>query len=384
MEFDFDPTERDVIERARHFAEAHVAPHAAAWEHERRVPVETLRAACAAGLAEIELAKNWGGPGLRFSCKLRAYEEIARHDYAFAFSLMNHHNALVRLARDGQASLVERLLPLMRRGEIFGCAGLSEPGAGSDFAAITTSARKVDGGWILDGAKAWITNAAVAGVSACFAQTDPGARGRGIACFLVEADRPGFLREPAFALHGGHAIGAGGYRLQSYFAPDEAVLQPPGAAFKAALAGINGARAYVAAMCCGMLEESLRVALRYATNRQIFGSSVYEHQGVRWKLVDAATELEAMRLLTYRSARLIDTGGDAIMAAAYAKKFATERCLPQIANCIQAMGANGLRAEYPLARHLACARIAAYTDGSIEIMNERIGESLVRSYLPRN
>src|SRR4029079_6759736 len=186
MEFDFDPTERDVIERARHFAEAHVAPHAAAWEHERRVPVETLRAACAAGLAEIELAKNWGGPGLRFSCKLRAYEEIARHDYAFAFSLMNHHNALVRLARDGQASLVERLLPLMRRGEIFGCAGLSEPGAGSDFAAITTSARKVDGGWILDGAKAWITNAAVAGVSACFAPTHPRARGRGIGILLVE------------------------------------------------------------------------------------------------------------------------------------------------------------------------------------------------------
>lgn len=370
------PEERAVVVRARAFGEQHVAPHAARWEWERRYPLETIRAACAAGLHTIELAREHGGQGLSFSCKLRAFEEIARHDFAFAFALINHHNAVARLARDGHPTLVARLLPHMVAGEVLGCAGLSEPGVGSDFGALQTEAVKVAEGWRLNGAKAWITNAAVAGLSVVYAQTDKAQGYRGIACFAVEADRPGFHRDPPFELHGGHAIGVGGFRLVDYIAPDEAVLHPPGQAFKAALAGINGARTYVAAMCCGILQASLEMAVRYTRHRRTFGQPVLDHQGVRWKLVDAATDLEAARLLVYRAARLIDESGDAVLPAAYAKKFATEMALRRIADCIQAMGANGLSAAYPLARHLACAKIAAYTDGSIEMMNERIGAGL--------
>jgi alkylation response protein AidB-like acyl-CoA dehydrogenase len=368
--------ERAVVARARAFAEEHVAPNAARWEWDRRYPLETIRLACAAGLHTIELAKAHGGQGLSFSCKLRAFEEIAKADFAFAFALINHHNATMRFARDGQPALVKRLLPRMLTGEVIGCAGLSEPGIGSDFGGLEMAAVKVDGGWKLNGAKAWITNAAVCGFSFVYAQTDKAQGYRGIACFAVEADRPGFRRDRAFELHGGHAIGVGGFHLVDYVAPDEAVLQLPGQAFKAALAGINGARAYVAAMCCGMLEASLQTAVRYTRERRTFGQPVIEHQGVRWKLADAATDLEAARLLTYRAARLIDEGDDAVLPAAHAKKFATEMALRRIADCIQAMGANGLRAEYPLARHLAGAKIAAYTDGSIEMMNERIGAGL--------
>jgi alkylation response protein AidB-like acyl-CoA dehydrogenase len=368
--------ERAMIARARAFAEEHVAPNAARWEWERRYPVETIKAACAAGLNLIELPKAKGGHGFSYSCKLRVFEEIAQHDFAFAFALINHHNALMRFARDAQPSLQARLLSRMIAGEVIGCAGLSEPGVGSDFGGLEMKAEKAAGGWKLNGAKAWITNAAVAGFSFVYAQTDKSLGYRGIACFAVEADRPGFHREKPFELHGGHAIGVGGFRLVDYIAPDEAVLQLPGEAFKAALAGINGARAYVAAMCCGMLQASLETAVRYTQQRKTFGQPVIEHQGVRWKLVDAATDLEAARLLAYRAARLIDEGGDAVLAAAHAKKFATEMALRRIGDCIQAMGANGLRAEYPLARHLAGAKIAAYTDGSIEMMNERIGAGL--------
>jgi len=368
--------ERAIVARARAFAEEHVAPNAARWEWERRFPLEVLQAACAASLNRIELATAHGGLGLSFSCKLRAFEEIAAHDFAFAFSAINHHNSVARLARDGQASLVARLLPKMLTGEVIGCAGLSEPGAGSDFGAIAMRAEKVEGGWRLNGAKAWITNAAVAGLSIAYAQTDPALGYRGIACFAIEADRPGFLRDKPFELHGGHAIGVGGFHLADYVAPDDALLHPPGKAFKSALAGINGARTYVAGMCCSMLQAALETAVRYTQQRHTFGQPVIDHQGVRWKLVDAATDLEAARLLTYRAARLIDEGGDAVLPAAHAKKFATEMALRRIADCIQAMGANGLRADYPLARHLAGAKIAAYTDGSIEMMNERIGQAL--------
>lgn len=372
--------ERGVVAKAKAFAETHVAPNAARWEWDRHYPLETIRLACAEGLNTIELARQHGAQGLSFSCKLRAFEEIARADFAFAFALINHHNACARFARDGQPAHVARLLPRMINGEVIGCAGLSEPGVGSDFGGLEMMAVKVEGGWKLNGAKAWITNAAVAGLSIVYAQTDKGKGYRGIACFAIEAERPGFRREKPFELHGGHAIGVGGFELVDYIAPDEALLKPPGEGFKAALAGINGARAYVAAMCCGMLQASLETAVRYTQQRQTFGKPVIEHQGVRWKLVDAATDLEAARLLSYRAARLIDEGADAVMPAAYAKKFATDIAVRRIADCIQAMGANGLRADYPLARHLAGAKIAAYTDGSIEMMNERIGAGLPKVF----
>ncbi len=370
------PEELAVVEKAKAFAAEHVAPHAARWEWERHYPYETIKLACAADLNRIELAKAHGGQGLSFSCKLRAFEEIAKADFAFSFALINHHNACARFARDGKPAHVARLLPRMLTGEVIGCAGLSEPGVGSDFGGLEMTAERVEGGWKLNGAKAWITNAAVAGLSVAYAQTDRSQGYRGIACFAIEAERPGFHREKPFELHGGHAIGVGGFRLVDYIAPDEALLHPPGAAFKAALAGINGARTYVAAMCCGMLEASLETAVRYTQQRKTFGQPVIDHQGVRWKLVDAATDLEAARLLTYRAARLIDEGKDAVLPSAYAKKFSTDMAVRRIADCIQAMGANGLRAEYPLARHLAGAKIAAYTDGSIEMMNERIGVAL--------
>jgi len=374
------PEELAVVAKAKAFAADHVAPNASRWEWERRYPLETIRAACAVGLNTIELARKHGGQGLSFSCKLRAFEEIAKADFAFAFALINHHNACARFARDGKPGPVARLLPRMLTGDLIGCAGLSEPGVGSDFSGLEMKAEQVDGGWKLNGAKAWITNAAVAGLSVAYAQTDRSHGYRGIACFAIEAERPGFHREPPFELHGGHAIGVGGFRLVDYIAPDEAVLHPPGAAFKAALAGINGARAYVAAMCCGMLQASLEAAVRYTQQRKTFGQAVIDHQGVRWKLVDAAADLEAARLLTYRAARLIDEGKDAVLPAAYAKKFATDMAVQRIADCIQAMGANGLRADYPLARHLAGAKIAAYTDGSIEMMNERIGAALPQAF----
>src|SRR5689334_15840322 len=223
--------ERAVVARAKSFAEEHVAPNAARWEWERRYPLDTIKAACAANLHTIELAKKHGGQGLSFSCKLRAFEEISKHDFAFAFALINHHNACARFARDGSPGHVARLLPRMIAGDLIGCAGLSEPGVGSDFGGIEMMAVRAQGGWTLNGAKAWITNAAVAGLSVAYAQTDPSQGYRGIACFAIEAERAGFHRDKPFELHGGHAIGVGGFRLADYFAPDEAVLHPPGQAF---------------------------------------------------------------------------------------------------------------------------------------------------------
>lgn len=369
---------RELIASTREFGAQFVGPFAKEWEYARRSPVEALRQACALSLAAVELPRTHGGLGLPFSAKMRMAEELSKHDLAFTFALMQHHNALVRIAEAAPEHVVQELLPRMLKGELIGCTAMTEPDAGSDFGAIATIAAKVPGGWRLNGSKGWISNAAVADVFLTFAQTDAAAGNRGIACFIVQADAEGFTRQPAYELHGAHAIGVGGYTLTDCFIPDAMVLFPPGEGFKAAMKGVNRARVHVTAMNAGLLEACLSTALRYASERRAFKSRLLDFQGLRWSLVDVATDLEAMRLLAYRGARLIDREQDAQDAAAKAKKFGNDRTLPAVAACIQAMGANGLRAEYPLARHLSGAKLLAYTDGSTEMMNERIGHLLMK------
>jgi alkylation response protein AidB-like acyl-CoA dehydrogenase len=373
--------ERALLDRARRFRRDYVAPRAAVWERERALPQEAIREAARHGLTAIEVPEAQGGQGAGFMAKTLIAEELARSCMGFAFSLINTQNTAARIARQGTLAQIARHLAPLIAGERRGGTSLTEPGAGSDFPAITTTARKTETGWVLEGEKAWLTNGASAETILVYAKTDAAAGTAGIAAFLIDATMPGFERLPAYDLMGGHAIGAGGFRLRDFRVGEEALFYPPGEAFKRALGGINGARVYVAAMCCGMVAEALRIALDYATRRQAFGKRLLDHQGLRWSLVEVATELEAARLLTYRGAEIIAREGDAVLAAALAKKFAVEMAGRRLDQCMQAMGAEGLREEYPIGRHIASARIAAYVDGTTEIQNERIGALLERTYL---
>lgn len=364
------------IERVQAFAREVVAPGAIRWERERRIGREAIEAAAALGLCRLELSRERGGLGLPFSTKARVTEALASADFGFAMSLVNTHNIAVKLAREASPAVAARYLPGLMAGTLIGCTALTEPGAGSDFAAITTSAARVPGGWRLDGAKAWITNAADADVVVLYAQTEPGSGGRGIAGFVVDARRAGFVREPVYALSGQHTVGAGGFVLDGYLATDEELMQPPGRAFKAALGSINGARTYVAAMCCGMVGEALRIASAHGEARHAFGRPLADHQGWRWRLAEADAELAACRLMVADAARRIDAGSDAQRAAAQAKLLSVrmaERHLPALA---QAMGAEGLRECHPFGRHLIGARVAAFVDGSSEMLLERIAASM--------
>ena len=181
---------------------------------------------------------------------------------------------------------------------------------------------------------------------------------------------------------GGHALGPGGFRFEGCRVCTDAVLLGPGDGFKAAMAGIDLARVNVAAMCCGMVGRSLDTALSFAAGRHSFGRAILDHQGLHWLLADVATDLEAAQLLTAHAAALLDGGGgNHTLAAAHAKKFATRAALSRIGDCMQAMGAQGLRTEHPLARHLACAKMTQYLDGTTEIQNAVIGRAIARGPL---
>ncbi len=365
--------ELELIATAKSFRDNFVADHANDWERARKVPTDIYAKAVSAGLMALEVPVERGGRGMRYSVKMTIAEELSKACMAFAFGMINTQNVANRIAREASANAAERYLDDLLAARTFGATALTEPTAGSDFSNIQMTAVSQGGDWVLNGGKTWITNAAVADVFVVYAQTDPTAGWRGIASFLVDARRDGFRRHDPIQMHGGHAIGTAGFDLEDYVVPEADILAPAGEAFKLALHSINGARTYVAAMCCGMVSDALDKAVTYGRSRHAFGRPLIEHQGLAWSLADVATELEAARLLTYKAASLIDQDDPgAVLAAAHAKKYAArmaERAIPQ---CMQAMGAHGLREEYGLGRHLACARIAHYVDGTTEIQNERI------------
>ena len=372
--------EANLVEIARTFAAEHITPYAADWELNRTVPVKTFREAAAVGLSGVLVPKELGGQGASHMAAAKVLEELAGACFAFTFGLWVHNNMLNAIARNGTPEQIARYVPAMLAGERIGAFCLTEPGAGSDAAAITTRAEESANGWRLSGEKAWVTNGTHADVFGVYAQTNPAQGWRGIASFLVSGDTPGLVREAPYTLLSGHAMGVTGLRLTDCSVPEADLLFSPGDGFKAAMRGINMARTFVAASCCGILTTSLKTALTYSAKRQAFGKPLLAFQGLQWELADVATDLEAARLLTYQAAVALDQGQEAVMEAAHAKKFATRVALTGVSQCMQAMGAAGLRTDTPLGRHLASAKMTHYLDGATEIQNMVISRTLLKEY----
>jgi len=360
----------DFLGKVEKFARDVVAPNAVVWDRDNSFDLETLRKAAKLGLLGMETPIAAGGLGLPFSVKARVAEILAAADFGFAMSVINTQNLAYMLATEAP-HLSDRYVPDLLTGVRLGSTALTEPQAGSDFAAISTFAEKTADGWVLKGTKAWIVNTAASDVIAVYAQTEQGAGGGGIGAFLVDGRRGGFTRSEPVSMSAQHSIGTGGFTLTDYHVAEDEVLRAPGHAFKAILHEINGARIYVAAMCCGMVAAALEIASDYGRTRQTFGKRLGQHQGWRWTLGEAEVDLAAARLMVADAAALMENG-DPQFAAARTKIFATrmaERHLPALA---QLMGAEGLRDEYPFSRHLIGARVAGFVDGSTEMLLERL------------
>ena len=380
MDYELNAEETQLVETARTFAAEKIAPFAADWDLNQTVPVTTFQEAAAVGLTGVLVPKAVGGQGASHLAAAKILEELAGACFAFTFGLWVHNNMLNSIARNGIPDQIERYVPPMLAGERIGAFCLTERGAGSDAAAITTLAEQSANGWHLSGEKAWVTNGACADVFGVYAQTDAAQGWRGIASFLIAGDTPGLERTPQYTMLGGHALGVTGLKLTNCPVPEADMLFGPGDAFKAAMRGINMARTFVGAGCCGILNASLKTALAYGAKRHAFGKPILSFQGLQWELAEVATDLEAARLLTYQAATALDRGENAIMQAAHAKKFASRVALTGVSQCMQVMGADGLRTESPFARHLAMAKMTQYMDGATEIQNIVISRTLLKEY----
>tara|TARA_B100002051_G_scaffold273512_1_gene312448 strand:+ start:655 stop:1794 length:1140 start_codon:yes stop_codon:yes gene_type:complete len=361
-----------LLNQVRAFVDDEVAPAAAGWSMGAEPDPALFTKAGALNLMGIEVPAYLGGLGLSFAVKTQVCEIIAATDFGIAMALVNSHNVAARLCRTAPPNVRDRYLPRLLSGKLRGCTALTEPGAGSDFASIITQASKIDGGWRLSGEKAWIINARHAQVSIVFAQCREIGDVNGISAFAVDLSAPGVQR---YAIDGPFqqtSIGTGGFTLDKVEIAEDCQLVAPGKAFKTVLSEINGARAYVAAMCNAMLRAAITEASAYGVRRTTFGVPLMDHPSWQHALDAAQADLTFAEGLVARAVQDVDRGADAQLSAAEAKVECILICQRHMPSLLHAMGAEGLRPAHCFTRHLAAAQVAGFTDGATNMLRDRV------------
>lgn len=331
------------------------------------------------GMLGLQVDRSEGGLGASYLCKVRVAQELAVHGFAAAFCLNNMQGIATRLSRHGNARQKTELLAGLVSGRWLGAPAMTEPGGGSDLGALTSSVVPVQGGWVLNGTKAWVSNGLIVDWVTLLARAPDGARSD-IASFLVPCVGASVQRAE-MPMPGAHSFRLAEISFRDHFVPDWALLHPPGTALKASLDSINAARVHVAAMCVATLLGAFRTALEYCGSRVAFRKTLLEHQGLRWSLADVAIRLEAADALVHRATRAVQRGDDVTVLAAQAKVFAVSGALDGIEACMRAMGAIGASAVHPLAMHAAEVRLATYADGTDEVLRDRVGQRLLSTYV---
>jgi len=374
------PDDLLALQRAvRDFAQREIAPVAAALDREPRFPRTTLRKMGEMGLLGILTPEAYGGLGLGYLAYAVLLEEIAAADAAHATiaSVTNGMPQSLILAH-GSAAQRDRWLPRLASGEAIGAFCLTEPHAGSDAAALRTRARRISGGYRLDGSKAWITSGGEADVYLVLAKTDPEAGVRGITAFVLERDTPGLTFGAPERKLGQHAAITTSVRLDEAVVPEDQRLGGEGQGFVMAMSALDGGRVGIAAQALGIARAAFAAAARHAEEREAFGRPIREFQGVGFKLADMATRIEAARLLTHRAAWLLDRGTRATKEVSMAKLAASEAAVFVCDAAVQVFGGYGYSADYPVERYLRDARVTTLYEGTSEIQRVVISRQIHR------
>jgi alkylation response protein AidB-like acyl-CoA dehydrogenase len=376
------PEQQQIRELARDFAENELRPHAEEWDREAAFPRAVVDSLAELGFLGMLLPEQWDGLALGTTDYLVALEEIARGDASVAVA-MGVHNSLPTqmILAHGTDAQRERWLKPMARGELLGGFALSEADSGSDAASLTAQARRVDGGWVLNGTKAWITNGGFGDVMVVMARTDTpdDRRGtRGIGAFIVPTDAEGYVVGKKEDKMGQRASETVGIAFQEMFVPDDQVLGDPSQGFIYALQGLDGGRMGIAALALGIAQSALEHAIRYADERHQFGRAIREFQGMQFKLADMATRVEAARALLYRAAAAKEAGERVTQLASMSKLFASETAMWVTTQAVQVFGGYGYVKEYPVERLFRDAKVTEIYEGTSEIQRTVIGRDLYR------
>jgi short/branched chain acyl-CoA dehydrogenase len=387
MAFELSKEHEDFRRVVRDFAQAEVAPHAAEWDEQHRFPVELVPTMGDLGLFGLVVPEEFGGSGADFTSLCVAIEELGRIDQSVGITLSAGVGLGINpILTFGNREQKERWLPDLVAGRALAAFGLTEPEAGSDAGATRTRARLEGDSWVIDGAKAFITNSGtpITSVVTVTARTGDRADGRPeISAILVPAGTPGFTVEPPYRKLGWRASDTHGLSLSGCRVPAGNLLGERGRGFSQFLATLDDGRIAISALAVGLAQACLDACVQYAGTRRAFGRPIGVNQGVTFPIADLAVALEAARLLTYKAAWLRDEQAagrrgraDVKQAAALAKLHSSTAAVEATRLATQVFGGAGFMEEYPVARFYRDAKILEIGEGTSEVQRMVIARGL--------
>lgn len=376
MDFDFTDEQERFRKVVRAFAEREIAPYAEEWDRDHVFPVAVVEAMGDLGLFGLPFPERFGGSGADFTTLCIAIEELARVDSSMAITLEAGVGlGAAPIADYGTPEQQERWLPDLCAGKALAGFGLTEPDAGSDAAATKTRAVRDGDEWIIDGAKAFITNSGTP-ITSVVTVTARTGEGGDITAILVPAGTPGFFVDPPYRKMGWHASDTHPLRFEGCRVPVSNTLGAPGRGFQQFLATLDNGRIAIAALAVGLAQACLEQSVAYAGEREAFGAPIGANQGVAFRCADLAVLVENARLLTYKAAWLKDNGRPFKAAAAMAKLYATEAAVDASRHATQIFGGYGYVDETPVSRFYRDAKILEIGEGTSEIQRLVISREL--------
>ncbi len=377
MDFALTDDQRAFRDAAAQFARERMAPFAARWDVEHTFPEDTLREAAGLGFAALYVAEDVGGSALSRLDAAIVFEELSAACASTAAYVSIHNMVAWMIDAFGSDAQRRRFLPDLAAMNAFASYCLTEPGAGSDAASLTTKARAVDGGYRLTGSKAFISGGGRSDLYLVMARTG-GEGADGISAFLVPADTPGLAFGAQERKLGWHSQPTAQVMLDDAFVPAENRLGAEGQGFRMAMAGLDGGRVNIAACSLGPARACLDASLAHLRERRQFGRPLAEFQAVQFKLADMQTDLEAARLMVHKAAWLLDRReATATRQCAMAKRYATDVGFEVCNQALQLFGGYGYLMDYPIERFLRDVRVHQILEGTNEIMRLIVARKLL-------
>jgi alkylation response protein AidB-like acyl-CoA dehydrogenase len=378
MDFALTAEQRQIRDVARDFARGELGQRIAPFDERHEFPHAIVGKLGPLGFLGALVPPEYGGAGLDYVSYALIVEELNRGDASVGITMWAHNSLCTNhIALFGSPALKARYLPRLARGEVLGAWGLTEPGSGSDAAALVTRAEPRGDGWVLNGSKAFITNASVGGVAVVMARTDPEKRSRGISAFVLEKGTPGFRAGKPYRKLGLHASDTAELILEDARVPAENLCGERGEGFVNAMQVLEGGRIAMAAMAVGIAQAALDAAVAYMQQRSAFGKLLADFNGLQGMVAELATEVDAARLLTLQAASLKDQGRPAMHAAAMAKLFASEVAMKAATRAVQIHGGAGYITEFPVERIFRDAKLTEIGEGTSEIQRMVIAREIL-------
>ncbi len=378
MDFNLTDDQRAIEDAAQAFAAAELAPHSARWDEEKHFPIDVLRKAAELGFAGLYVGEDVGGSGLGRLDASIVFEQLSYGDVSTAAFISIHNMASWMIDRYGADDLRRRFLPRLTTMELIASYCLTEPGSGSDAAALSTSARLDGDHYVLNGSKAFISGGGVSDVYVVMARTGgPGAKG--ISAIVVEKGTPGLSYGAQERKMGWNSQPTAQVNFDDCRVPVANRIGADGEGFRIAMAGLDGGRINIASCSLGGAGLALDTAKAHLETRKQFGQALKEFQGLQWRLADMATELDAARLMVRRAAHALDNRDpNATKYCAMAKRFATDAGFEVANQALQLHGGYGYLADFPLERIVRDLRVHQILEGTNEIMRVITARELFR------